>query len=54
MRPGSLLFSLWEKPPLEVFISVYAFNITNLDRFLRGEDKKLKLQEVGPYVYQYV
>lgn len=54
IREGSLLFGLFKKPPLEVFISVYIFNITNLDAFLRKVDAKLKVDEVGPYVYQYV
>ncbi|XP_055381260.1 scavenger receptor class B member 1 [Condylostylus longicornis] len=52
LRPGSLLFKLWEKPPLEVFIRVYAYNITNFENFYKGIDKKIKLEEVGPYVYQ--
>lgn len=49
---GSFLFKLWEKPPLDVFIKVYVFNVTNVEAFLNGTDDKLKLQEVGPYVYQ--
>lgn len=28
------------------------FNVTNLDAFMRGIDSKLKVEEVGPYVYQ--
>lgn len=51
---GSFLFKLWEKPPLDVFIKVYVFNVTNTEAFLNGTDKKLKLQEIGPYVYQWV
>lgn len=30
------------------------FNVTNLDTFTRGLDAKLKVTEVGPYVYQEV
>ncbi|CAD7084816.1 unnamed protein product [Hermetia illucens] len=52
VHEGSFLFGLFQKPPLDVYISVYVFNITNLDRFLSGKDKKLRLDEVGPYVYQ--
>lgn len=39
-------------PPLEVFISVYVFNVTNVAEFVGGREPKLRLQEVGPYVYQ--
>lgn len=52
MRRGSFLFNVWENPPLDVFLKVYIFNITNADAFLSGEEKKLKVTEVGPYVYQ--
>ncbi|KAI4487717.1 hypothetical protein M0802_011907 [Mischocyttarus mexicanus] len=51
MKPDSLIFSLWKKPPLDVFHNVYIFNITNPVEFLAGMEK-LKLEEVGPYVYQ--
>ncbi|KAK2577977.1 hypothetical protein KPH14_008412 [Odynerus spinipes] len=49
--PGSLLYTLWEKPPIDVYLKVFIFNITNPVEFLKGKEK-LKLQEVGPYVYQ--
>lgn len=52
MFPNSFLFNIWEKPPLDVYISVYLFNITNAAAFIAGTDKKLKVVDVGPYVYQ--
>ncbi|XP_059219774.1 scavenger receptor class B member 1 [Stomoxys calcitrans] len=52
LKPGTLLYHLWRAPPLELFISVYVFNVTNLDAFVQGIDTKLKVEEVGPYVYQ--
>lgn len=51
MSPDSLLFELWKKPPIDVYIKVYIFNITNADEFLKG-GVKLKVEEIGPYVYQ--
>lgn len=30
---------------------MHIFNYTNTERFLRGEDQKLKVKDVGPYVY---
>ncbi|XP_017478631.1 PREDICTED: lysosome membrane protein 2-like, partial [Rhagoletis zephyria] len=52
LKTGTLLYNLWLKPPLEVFISVYMFNVTNVEAFMSGHDTKLKVVEAGPYVYQ--
>ncbi|XP_045469204.1 scavenger receptor class B member 1-like [Harmonia axyridis] len=52
MRPGLPAFDWWQSPPDEVLLKVYIFNITNVDRFLSGEDAKLNLQEIGPIVYR--
>ncbi|XP_055588278.1 scavenger receptor class B member 1 [Uranotaenia lowii] len=51
MYEGSYMNRLWKKPPLEVFISIRVFNVTNPDAFLHGREK-LRLEEIGPYVYQ--
>lgn len=48
---GSYAFQLWQKPPVKVYVNVYIFNVTNADRFLAGDDEKLDVKEVGPYVY---
>ncbi|XP_054002361.1 scavenger receptor class B member 1 [Hylaeus anthracinus] len=53
LRPNSLIFELWKKPPIDVYIKVYIFNVTNAEEFLKGEEK-LKVEEVGPYVYQEI
>ncbi|XP_046615004.1 scavenger receptor class B member 1 [Neodiprion virginianus] len=51
MAPGTLVFSLWEKPPVDIYIKVYIFNITNPNEFIAGTEK-LRVEEIGPYVYQ--
>lgn len=51
MTPTSTVFTMWRKPPVDVYLKVYIFNITNADEFMRGEEK-LRVVEVGPYVYQ--
>ncbi|XP_059483274.1 lysosome membrane protein 2-like [Neocloeon triangulifer] len=53
MSEGSFIFKLWLKPPVPVFLKVYIFNVTNADEFLKG-GVKLKLEQVGPYVYREV
>ncbi|EDW16190.1 scavenger receptor class B member 1 [Drosophila mojavensis] len=54
LGPSTLLYKLWLYPPLDVYITVYMFNYTNVDAFIDGTDAKLKVEEVGPYVYQEV
>jgi scavenger receptor class B, member 1 len=49
-----MLFNIWKKIPVEVFLNVYLFNITNSQEFLSGQDKKLKMSEIGPYLYQEI
>lgn len=51
MTPNSLIFELWRKPIVDVYMKIYIFNITNAEEFLEG-GVKLKVEEVGPYVYQ--
>ncbi|XP_016914043.1 scavenger receptor class B member 1-like [Apis cerana] len=53
MRPDSMVFELWKKPPIQIYIKVYIFNITNMEEFLKG-GVKLKVEEIGPYVYQEI
>ncbi|EDW67869.1 scavenger receptor class B member 1 [Drosophila virilis] len=54
LSPHALLRKLWLVPPLDVYIMVYMFNYTNVDAFIAGTDAKMKVEEVGPYVYQEV
>ncbi|XP_059054544.1 scavenger receptor class B member 1 [Achroia grisella] len=52
MEEGSFLYNMWESPPYDVSTEVWAFNYTNVEEFLSGEDTVLKLQEIGPFVYR--
>ncbi|KAI5726661.1 hypothetical protein M8J76_006424 [Diaphorina citri] len=51
MSEGSESLDLWATPPVELFLKVYLFNVTNREAFLAGKEK-LRVQEVGPYVYR--
>ncbi|CRL06508.1 CLUMA_CG019609, isoform A [Clunio marinus] len=46
------IFQMWERPPVDLYLRVYIFNITNHEEFMAGRDKKLNVEEVGPYVYR--
>jgi hypothetical protein len=48
---GSALYHMWQKPPINFYIKVYVFNVTNPKEFLSGREK-LRVQEVGPYIYR--
>ncbi|XP_055386645.1 scavenger receptor class B member 1 [Condylostylus longicornis] len=48
---GGEIFTLWEKPPVDLYIKIYLFNITNPNEYLAGKEK-IKVEEVGPYVYK--
>lgn len=41
----------WQSSKVHLELKAFLFNITNKEAFLKGEEK-LKLNEVGPYVYQ--
>ncbi|XP_048487843.1 scavenger receptor class B member 1 isoform X2 [Plutella xylostella] len=50
LRPGSMTFEWWARPPVRPFIKVYVYNVTNADDFLNNGSKPI-LDELGPYVY---
>ncbi|KAK9293680.1 hypothetical protein QLX08_011426 [Tetragonisca angustula] len=52
LRNGSRAFLLWQRPPVGLQIHVYVFNYTNAREFESGTARKLRVQEVGPFVYR--
>lgn len=52
LHAGSDLYERLKEDMRGVSIELYLFNITNERRFSNGEDDKLILQEVGPFVYR--
>ncbi|XP_045770104.1 scavenger receptor class B member 1 isoform X1 [Maniola jurtina] len=50
LRPGSMTFEWWARPPVRPFVHVYVYNVTNADEFLNNGSKPV-LDELGPYVY---
>lgn len=51
LTEGSQTFDMWRKPPVHPVMKVYIYNVTNADEFL-NENATVKLQELGPYVYE--
>lgn len=52
LKDGSDRFNSWLNPPVQPYLTGYAFNVTNPDEVLKG--MKPVLQEVGPFVYKAV
>ncbi|XP_034474104.1 scavenger receptor class B member 1 [Drosophila innubila] len=51
MADNGEIFNLWAQPPVDLYIKIYLFNITNAEAFLAGREK-LQVEQVGPYVYK--
>lgn len=42
----------WLDSPIQPLIKIHIFNYTNIDEYLSGKEKKIKVEDVGPYVYK--
>ncbi|KAG4077953.1 hypothetical protein HA402_013453 [Bradysia odoriphaga] len=51
LTKNSEAFKWWTNPPLNPELRIHLFNYTNADRYMRGLDKKLKVEDLGPYTY---
>ena len=54
ITPESDMFKLWKEPPVQPIMGIYMFNYTNVEDWLAGKAAKLKVEELGPYVYQEI
>jgi len=52
ISPTSEKYYLWEDPPVSPEFRIYLFNITNAENWLKGSDLKIKVNQVGPFVYK--
>ncbi|XP_058803925.1 scavenger receptor class B member 1-like isoform X2 [Phymastichus coffea] len=50
--PGGEIYEIWRAPPVDLYLKVYLFNVTNHEAYMSRQDSKLKIQEIGPYVYK--
>uniref|UniRef100_A0A182P0L0 Scavenger receptor class B n=1 Tax=Anopheles epiroticus TaxID=199890 RepID=A0A182P0L0_9DIPT len=42
----------WENPPVYPLLKVHVFNYTNAEEYLAGKASKLRVEDLGPYVYK--
>lgn len=52
LRNGSQMFHFWLEPPVHLTYNIYIFNYTNIHDFSTGKADKLKVEEVGPFIYR--
>lgn len=52
LKNGTKALEWWIDSPLKPLLKVHIFNYTNIDAVLSGREKKIKVQDVGPYVYE--
>ena len=52
ISPTSEKYYLWEDPPVSPELRIYFFNITNAEKWLGKIDSKIKVSQVGPFVYK--
>lgn len=52
MREGSYVFNMWKDPTYEIKCEVWVYNYTNANEFLSGKDTKLKLKDIGPFMFK--
>lgn len=52
LQNGGEIFEMWRKPEVELYVRIYLFNVTNAEEYMAGIDDKVKVKEVGPFVYR--
>lgn len=52
LKNGTKSMEWWIDSPIQPLIKIHIFNYTNIDDFLSGKDEKIRLKDVGPYVYK--
>ncbi|XP_034952739.1 scavenger receptor class B member 1-like [Chelonus insularis] len=52
VKNGTPMLEWFIRPPIRAVYKIKIFNYTNVDDFESGRTKKLKVEEVGPYIYR--
>ncbi|KAL2735886.1 lysosome membrane protein 2-like isoform X1 [Vespula squamosa] len=52
IQKGTSSFDFWEHPPVKLIYKFYIFNYTNVEDFESGKANKLRVQQLGPYIYR--
>ncbi|XP_053661635.1 scavenger receptor class B member 1 [Anopheles marshallii] len=52
LKENSTAAEWWARPPVYPLLKVHVFNYTNAQEFLDGKASKLRVEDLGPYVYK--
>ncbi|XP_014612673.1 PREDICTED: sensory neuron membrane protein 2-like isoform X2 [Polistes canadensis] len=52
IQNGTRAFEYWIRPPVQLVQNFYIYNYTNVDDFESGKANKLRVQQLGPYIYE--
>lgn len=52
IKNGTDNFLMWQRPTVRVLYKIHLFNYTNVEDFENGRAEKLKVEDVGPYIYR--
>jgi hypothetical protein len=50
LKNDSKALEKWIHSPNKI-LKIHIFNYTNIDRFIKGLDDKIRVKDIGPYVY---
>lgn len=51
LRNGTNTYAWWRRPPLKILYKIHVFNYTNVDDYEAYHADKLRVEDVGPYIY---
>jgi scavenger receptor class B protein 1 len=54
LAPNTMFTAMWTEVPMTPKLEVFVFNVTNHEAFLAGKDKKIRVEEIGPFFYAAV
>lgn len=52
LSKGTDMREMWRKVPFALDFNIYVFNCTNPEEIMKGG--KPRVQEIGPYYYEYI
>ncbi|KAG5674768.1 hypothetical protein PVAND_004718 [Polypedilum vanderplanki] len=54
LKNNSQMLDWYINPPVNKILKVYIFNYTNIEKYKSGEDKKLHVQDIGPFSFEEI
>lgn len=52
LTEDSMSFGIWRETPIPMYLEMFFYNISNVKEILAGTAVKLKVDEIGPYVFR--